>query len=538
MRALSPADAADLIRDGDTVAVCGVVSLSVPEAILKALERRFLHAGKPTNLTVIGASRPGWDPNVVTGIEHFGHAGLTRRLITSTFNDRTGAKIVELSLNNQISTYFLPMGTLFRWLREVAAGSPGLLTEVGLDSYLDPTVGESGDPRAHPDAAPLDIVQRLEIGGQPCLLYKRVPIDVAIIRGTVADTHGNISVAGEPVNAGVRHLAMAAHNSDGLVIAQVKHLTEAGTLHPRLVEVPGIWVDVVVVDSGSQQSCLDHYEPAFVGDTRLPDPPLSPPPLGARKIILRRVAEELRAGEVLNLGYGIPNQLAALAHEEGFADQVIFTVEQGVIGGLPGPQEVFGAHYNPEAIIDQSDMFSFYDGGGLDVAILGFAQVDARGNVCNSRFGGRLRGPGGMLNILHRTPTILFCGTITAGGLEVGTRLDTTGSRSQPSLEIAKEGRFHKFVKRVENLDFSGQAALSKQQRVLFITERAVFRLAKEGLVLDEIAPGIDIDRDIRPVVEFDFLLNPSLQVMDFDLFTSAKRHYRLASPQEEGSLA
>ena len=524
MHVMTASEAAQLIRSGDTVGICGVLSLTVPETVLRAIGQRFQAEGSPRDLTIVSPSRPGWDATQPSGIEHFGYPGMTRRLITSAFNNKLSPRIVTLSQRGEIATYSLPMGTLFRWLREVAAGSPGLLTEVGIGTYLDPGIHADTDARVNLLSAPLDLVSRIEIDGRPCLLYRSLPINVAVIRGTVADTQGNISLTGEPVNAGVRHLAMAAHNSGGIVIAQVKHITQSGTLNPRLVEVPGIWVDVIVVDSTSPQSCLP-YEPAFVGETRSPILPVSPLPLDERKVILRRATQELRQNDVLNLGYGIPNELAGLAQEEGFADQVTFTIEHGAIGGLPGPEVIFGAHYNPEAIIDQSDMFSFYEGGGLDATLLGFAEVDATGSVNNGRFNNNLRGPGGMINILHRTRTILFCGTLTAGGLHIGIHNDP-----EICVEILHEGRFAKFVEKIQEIDFSGPEAVRKGQRVLFITERAVFRLTELGLCLDEVAPGISVESDIRPVVKFDFSVNPHLRHMDASLFQKHKRMIRLPS--------
>lgn len=524
MQIMNAAEAAKLVQSGDTVGVCGVLSLTNPETIFRALGKRFQVSGQPSELTIVAPSRPGWDPAKPSGIEHFGEPGMVKRLITSAFTYKMAPRIVEMSLNNQIATYSLPMGVLFRWLREVAAGSPGLITEVGVGTYIDPASGSDVDSRVCAESEPLGMVDRIEIDEKPYLLYRSFPIDVAIIRGTIADSHGNISVEGEVVNSGVRHLAMAAKASGGIVIAQVKHLTEVGKIHPRLVEVPGIMVDAVVVDPGSNQSCLP-YEPAFVGEVLVPDPPLPPPPIGPRKVILRRAAMELREGDILNLGYGMPNELAALAQEEGFADQITLTIEHGSIGGLPGPHAVFGASYNPEAILDQTDMFTFYDGGGLDATLLGFAQVDRHGNVCNGRFAGSIRGPGGMINILNRTPTVLFCGTMTAGGLEI----KISGQENSTKLHIAQEGRFRKFLQKIEEVDFSGSEAIRKGQQVLFITERAVFRISDTGMELVEIAPGVDIDQHIRAVVDFDFSVGPKLKQMDADLFNTQSREYRLS---------
>lgn len=515
---ISADDAVALIGSGQTVAISGIVSMVVPERLLRALGEVYKASGAPRDLTIFCPNRAGWPASAPTGLEHLIHAGLTRRLITSTFNGRDTPDLVRLAIEGGIETYCYPMGLLFRLLRECVAQSPGLLTEVGLNTYADPRAVGAGTIEVSPGIAPQDLVAPVTIDGRICLLYRPIPIDVAIIRGTVADEDGNISLAGEPVSAGVKHLAMAARVRGGKVIAQVKHMTTRGSLHPRMVEVPGAFVDAVVVEPDSPQSQLSYFEPAFTGDVRDPDPPVLPLPFNHQKIILRRSALELRRGDIVNLGVGTGTKLPALAREEGFADQLTFSVEHGALGGVPaagvpGKLGAFGAHYNPEAILDPTDLFDFYHGGGLDITFLGFAQVDAEGSINVGWFSRNLRGPGGFVDITHCTRTIVLSGTMTAGDLEVEISFAPTRVR------IVSEGRDRKFIRRIDQVNLHGPSAVRKGQVVLIVTERCVFRVTAAGLELIEIAPGLAIDRDIRAVTEFDFAVSPELRVMQDKLF-------------------
>lgn len=525
---MSARDAVGLIRSGSTVVVSGNISMVVPEMVLRALGERFRDTGQPRDLALILPTRAGWKADPPTGLEHLAQPGLVRRVVTSTWSLRDSPGWTRMAVEGGYEAYSYPMGMLFRLVRECAAGSPGFLTQVGLNTYTDPGAAPAaGDTRVNGRTPPQDLVRRLDLDGEPYLFYRSFPIHAAIIRGTVADPDGNVSLAGEPVSVGVRYLAMAARNSGGVVIAQVKHLTERGSIHPRLVEVPGILVDAVVVDPGSIQTQIGHDEPALTGEVRTPHPPVPPLPFDHERVMLRRAAMELEQGDIVNLGVGIGTHLPALAIEEGFDRAITFSLEHGGVGGIPAtgtPERsgAFGAHYNPEAIWDSLSVFDFYHGGGLDITFLGFAQVDAQGNVNVGWFSGNLRAPGGLLDITHRTRKLVFCGTLTAGGLKVEAT-PWRGGSDRPGIRILQEGRVQKFIPRVEQVNLHGPTAVAKGQRVIVVTERGVFRLTAAGLEISEVAPGIDIQRHIRPFVGFEFALSTDLREMDSRLFLEGK---------------
>ncbi len=520
----SAREAVELIASGDTVAISGNISMVVPEMVLRTLGERFRDTGQPRDLVLLLPTRAGWKADPPTGLEHLAQPGLARRVITSTWSGRDSPNWMRMALDGGYEAYSFPMGTLFRLFRECASGSPGFLTRVGLNTYADPGAGpEAGDVRVNRRTPPQDLVRRMDLDGEPYLFYRTLPIQVAIIRGSVADPDGNVSLAGEPVSVGVRYLAMAARNSGGKVIAQVKHLTDRGTIHPRMVEVPGILVDAIVVDPSSIQTQIGDYEPALTGELRTPSPPIPPLPFNHEKVILRRAAMDLERGDIVNLGVGIGTHLPALAIEEGFLDDIVFSLEHGGVGGIPAmgtPEKsgAFGAHYNPMAIWDSLAVFDFYHGGGLDITFLGFAQVDARGNVNVGWFSGNLRAPGGFLDITSRTQKLVFCGTLTAGGLKVEVA-PWRGTGAPPRIRIVEEGRVRKFIPKVEQVNLHGPTAVANGQQVVVVTERGVFRVTAGGLELVEIAPGIDIDQHIRPVVGFDFTISSGLREMDHRLF-------------------
>lgn len=521
----SARDAVELIAPESTVAISGNISMVVPEMLLRALGDRFRHTGQPRDLVLILPTRAGWKPDPPTGLEHLAQPGMVRRVLTSTWSGRDSPQWTRMALEGGYEAYSFPMGMLFRLLRECAAGSPGFVTQVGLNTYADPgAMPEAGDVRVSEATPPQDLVRRVEIAGQPYLFYRTFPVHAALVRGTVSDPDGNVSLAGEPVSVGVRYLAMAARNSGGVVIAQVKHMTERGTIHPRMVEIPGVLVDAVVVDPTGIQTQIGEYEPALCGEVRMPHPPVPPLPLDHEKVILRRAAMELDCGDIVNLGVGIGTHIPALAIEEGFSDEIVFSLEHGGVGGIPAmgtPERsgAFGAHYNPDAIWDSLAVFDFYHGGGLDITFLGFAQVDARGNVNVGWFSGNLRAPGGFLDITHRTRKLVFCGTLTAGGLKVKVT-PWRGGTDRPRVRILQEGRIRKLVPRVEQVNLHGATAVAKGQRVVIVTERGVFQVTRAGLELVEIAPGMDVDRDIRPFVGFEFAVSATLHEMDPRLFS------------------
>lgn len=517
-RVMPAAQAAELIETGSTIAICGVVSLLSSEAILRALAQRFKATQAPKNLTVISPCRTGWSAaGAVRGLEHLAADGMLRSLIASSYNVRDTPQLMAAVMDGRIATYVLPMGVMYRWLRECAARSPGLLTRVGMGTYFDPAMG---DVRVSPNTPPFELLERVNLANESCLLLRSTPIDVAIVRGSVADENGNISLEDEPISGSVRHIAMAARTNGGRVIAVVKRIVPAGSIPPRHVEVPGVWVDAVVVDPDAIQTQIGH-EPAFTGAKRQAPVP-QPLSLDQQKIILRRAAMELQQGDIVNLGVGMGSQLPSVLQEEGVLQDITFSVEHGALGGVPamgvpGQTGAFGAHYNPDAIIDAADLLDFYHGGGLDATLLGFAQVDGAGNVNVARFNGAIRGPGGFIDITHRTRKVLLCGTLTSGGLRTEIQRDAAG---QPSLRIAQEGRHRKMLTAVEQVNLHGPTAFARGAHVRVITERCVFALDAEGLVLVEVAPGIDIDTQIRPCLDFALRISPDCRLMNAQLFT------------------
>ena len=496
--------AARMVRDADTVTVSGDLSLLVPEKILEALEERFLQTGEPRGLTlftpVIVGSVAG------RGMDRLSHSGMVSRVLSSSYSVVGIARMNALIEAGEVEAYALPMGTAYHLLRAIAARQPGVFTDVGLETFVDPRLG-GGLIGPTGSAAPVEVVQLKE---QEYLFYPAFPVDVAIIRGTTADEDGNLSLEDEPVSLGVAVMALAAKRSGGRVIAQVKHVTQRGALRPRLVEVPGSLVDAVVVDPDQAQR-IGPDDPSLTGAARLPLELVEPLPLTLRKIIARRAALELRPRDLLNIGYGVAVGLPRIVLEEGIAEAVTFTTEHGALGGFPIDAANFGAHLNPFAIFDSPTMFDLYNGGGLDVAFLSHAQVDRHGNVNVSRFGNLLPGCGGFHNITEHTPRLVFTGSFMAKGLEA--------TVAEGQLQISKEGRARKFVQEVEQITLSGRRAWGKGQSVRYVTERAVFSLGEDGPVLIEIAPGISVDNHVRPHVGFPLAVAPDLRLMDSRIF-------------------
>jgi propionate CoA-transferase len=506
-RVVTADQAAQLVATGDTLLIGGSgAGHSVPDTLIGAIGKRFLAEGEPRNLTALHPV--GLGDRGTRGVGHLAHPGLLKRVVTGTLVD--SPPIVRMAAANEIEAYTLPQGCLSQLTREMAAGRPGLTTHVGLHTFVDPRYGGGRQS----ERATEDLVELTTIGGKEYLFFKSFHVDVALVRGTTADEDGNITMEHEAVFGEMISMAQAARHSGGIVIAQVKRMALRGTLPPKQVKIPGMLVDLIVVDPEQTQTFFTVHDPAYAGEVKVPLGHIAALPFSVRKIVARRAALELYSGAVCNLGSGISTGIAALAAEENAVDDVVLTNEQGLIGGMPASGNEPGAGRNYQAMVDQPYQFDFYDGGGIDLAFLSFAEVDEACNVNVSRFGDRIVGPGGFINISQNAKTMIFSGTFTAGGLDIGWANGKT--------HIAREGNEKKFVGKVQQVTYSGALAAQNGQRALYITERAVFRRNEAGrLELIEIAPGVDLERDILAQMQFRPDVSPALKEMDARIFRS-----------------
>ncbi len=508
--------AAALIRDGATVTVSSSSGLGCPDAVLRAIGERFAATGAPRALTMLHPIAAG-DVYGIAGIDHLAEPGLLKRVIAGSYPSGPSSvpapKIWRMIDENAVEAYNLPSGILFHMHREAAAGRPGVLTTVGMDTVVDPR-REGGRMNARTTE---EIVRVVEFDGREWLYFPAISVDVAIIRATTADEQGNLTMEHDGAYLGALDQALAARNNGGIVVAQVKRLAAAGSLRAQDVRVPGVLVDYVVVAPEQMQTTETLYDPAISGEVRIPPATFEPVPWGPDKVIARRAALELREGDAVNLGFGISALVPRILLEEGLHGAVTWVIEQGAVGGVPLLGFQFGCAANAQAIVASPDQFTYFQGGGFDRSLLSFMQVDADGSVNVSRLAARphvTAGIGGFIDITARARHLVFSGYFTTGGLKL--ELCNGGVR------ITQEGRARKFVRTVEQVTFSGRRARAEGQRVTYVTERCVLRLEPEGLTVVEVAPGIDLERDVLAQAEIPLRVSPELQPMDRRLFVDA----------------
>ena len=506
--------AASLLKDDMTIGMGGFVGFGTPEELLIAIEKRYTETHAPKNLTVFHGA--GIGDSAARGMNHMGHEGLIKRLVCAHVG--LAPMVGKLCMENKVECFILPQGVCSHILRATAGRKPGLITHVGLKTYADPRVEACKGNEAARQSG-YEVVQLIQIEGKDYLLYKSQSLDMCFIRGTYADEDGNVTMSKEGLHGDQLEMAMATRNSGGVVVVQVERMVKKGTLAVRDIKIPGFMVDYVVEarpENHLQSFMGPEYRPELTGEIYIPMDAIEPMKLNPRKICGRRGAMLLKKGAVVNLGIGVAEAIAAVAGEEGVADQITLSIESGVLGGVPTGGLGIGGTVNPESILKQPDTFDFYDGGGLDMAFLGLAEVDQAGNVNVSKFGGRMVGPGGFINITQNAKVVGFCGTFTAGKMKC--------EIADGKLNIIEDAPGIKFKKCVEQITYSGEYGVESGQTVYYITERALFKLVSGGLELLEIAPGVDLQKDILDKMEFTPVMN-DVKVMDEKIFKDALMH-------------
>lgn len=510
MKVITRKEAAALIKDGMTVAVGGFGSHCVPDELLLGIEERYREEKHPHGITIISGICTGNNLFDDIGHNRLCEEGLLGTVIAAHF--KNGAALDRLISDNKAAGYALPLGVIMDLLRASAAKAPGIVTRVGLRTYVDPRIeGPAVNQKAKEQNR--KIVSILNLDGRDYLFYRSFNVDACVIRGTCADEDGNISFDHEDIQEAQYHMAVAAHNNGGIVIVQVEKIVSRGTIPARSVKLNHVLVDYVVVsepENHKQNYGTGAYLPELSGQCRIPVSAIKPMPLNVRKVIARRAVMELKPNSVINLGIGMPSGVGNVANEEGITGMTL-SLESGPLGGVPLEGIGFGSSINAESITQCVDTFDFYDGGGLDSTFLGIAEIDENGDVNVSRFGKSTAGPGGFINITQSTSQVFFIGNFTAGKSEMEIR--------DGRLKIIRDGGHIKFVKKVQQITFSADYARETGQRVLYITERAVFQLADRGIKLIEKAPGVDLQRDILDKMEFKPLLADEIKEMDSRIF-------------------
>lgn len=520
VKIITPTEAVAMVKDGDTLALGGFGAYCSPEALLYELEKRYEETASPSKLTVVASTCTGSISYENIGANRLAKPGLIETLFAGHIG--YAKKISEMSANNEIATYILPLGVAVHMFRAVASGRPGVLSHVGLNTYADPRFeGCRANEKAHSQHR--SVCELIHVGGKELLYYPAIPIDICFIRGTYSDVDGNISINHEALTGPELEIAAATHNSGGIVIVQVEDIVQADMIMPRSIRIHNTLVDYVVKTPSPefhrQSLVVPEYHPSLTGEVKCLASAIRPLEMGIRKIIARRGAMELTSGSIVNLGVGVPSGIGSVANEEGIAGEITLSLEAGQIGGIPLEGASFSASVNPETINTICETFDYYDGGYLDMTFLGAAEIDRQGNVNVSRFGSNCPGPGGFINISQNTRKVFFLCTFTAGKNDI--RIE------DGKLDIRKDADGIKFVDEVQQITFSAEYALKTGQEVYYITERAVFRLTKDGLCLLEIAPGVDLERDIFEKMEFRPQVAEDLKTMDPRLFLPEKMQLR-----------
>lgn len=508
-KVMSLEKAVAMIPDNATVGVGGFIGCGHPQEFSVGIEESFLKSGHPNNMTIMFSAGIG-DGTDKLGLNKLGHEGLLKRIIGGHWG--LIPKLQKMVFENKVEGYNLPLGTISLMFRDIAGHRAGTFTKIGLKTFVDPRLeGAKMNERSKDD-----LIELMTIDNEEWLRYKPFPINVALIRATYCDETGNATMEKEAATLDSLAIAQAAKNSGGIVLLQVENVVKNGTLDPRMVKIPGIYVDGIVISrpENHMQTYAEQYNPALSGEVKVPVSSIPPMALNERKIICRRAAMELDSSAIINLGIGMPEGIANVANEEGLPDLKL-TVEAGGIGGIPNAGTAFGTCTNPDAIIDQPYQFDFYDGGGLDQAFLGLAECDKDGNINVSRFGPKIAGCGGFINITQTAPVVVYCGTFTASGCKIAVE--------DGKLQILQEGKVKKFKNDVEQITFSAAYATETNQHVLYVTERAVFKLIEGKLTLIEIAPGVDLEKDILAQMEFKPTIADDLKLMDERLFKAEK---------------